>query len=60
MENSYGLIEIALVFAILLGLLGYELRSVKAAIRHDEQRRDGSASTGTQAPRTPSGETEAQ
>jgi hypothetical protein len=52
MEQSYGLIEVALVFAILLALLGYELHSVRKSIKRDEDRTsvDASRRSGEAAP----------
>ncbi|MGQ0455677.1 MAG: hypothetical protein ACT4OU_01310 [Hyphomicrobium sp.] len=35
MATSFGLIEISLVFAIALALLGYELHAVRKSIRED-------------------------
>ncbi len=46
MEQHFGIIELVLVFGIALGLLGYELYSVKKTIADDRRKASDGAASG--------------
>lgn len=45
MEQHFGIIELVLVFCIALGLLGYELYSVRKTIAEDRRKSSDPAET---------------